>query len=908
MTSQSDRIQSLVDQINTILHDASVDGEPMVDEYQVLAQTRQRLIQLQGPSLPPIVAASMETTETAIAVQNWHAPAPALAESAQQVLQSIVQEMAYLRMNTVQPLREEIVRLQQERNYLASEVQQLQHQRYQLVLAQQTDQQQMINGFLHALMERLQEQLALQVAQTIAKLEGRTGTTLVSAGDAKVMQLDSTLQVVFDSLQSNINVHQAALEASLQKMQGLGQQGEAMFTAFVNRLASRLGQEASQYLQPGTPGEPPFNPSAVPGEPSVAGADAFASVSSEDSFYELSDLPLPLDQTTVDFPISPFNQPIVAVHEDGSEETPLAMGGLDSVVDGIMLGETGFDASPAVLGSAAWPDDGITEDWPDPAVDQSLDPLLDQVIDDLESEAIAPLDALEVVDNLDLGFDLEAVELADVPADKTALSALLQESDDASKVFDPDPLSLRDLAQGDTSRNDPRYRIDDSTEDQGNEDQSNEDDGMSPMVLSPPEGLSAPLQPITTLQLDNDDIDVDRLLNVINASADEPGVDLTEPVEAENWTESGPDDVSLLRQELAAELQDELIDEQLFGASETVPLPEDIFPTVDAPPAMSQSDSGISFTINAPRATVEPEGRVDENILDDGEPETWTPGGSESDSPDFYGAFVDSIEPGYFSDSAPEPESELESELESGLGVELGSEAEAEVEEGDRLFMVDEPPVAPPDQPEGATTGGLMRATTGGLPLQDDLPVALEGNHGGIALTSDLLAAEDEPTMAPASDTADGWEFSNSSDPSPPEIGADRTGDAEPPTADDGISDSWSQWIDDAEVSSSTLPELDESDDANLSAWLESDTSEGPTADLSPVADIINRLTDLVQDFPTGGGTGEDDPSAPDDLTAMFEEEDRSVDPLFPVTSMADDSPNDGADDEADDLLMGDRY
>ncbi|MGK7890156.1 MAG: hypothetical protein AB4042_12545, partial [Leptolyngbyaceae cyanobacterium] len=822
MTSQSDRIQSLVEQINTILHDASADGEPITDEYQILEQTRQRLSQLQGPSLPPMVATSMATNEipanesgpneTAITVQDWQAPAPVLAESAQQVLQAIVQEMAYLRMNTVQPLREEIVRLQQERNYLASEVQQLQHQRYQLVLAQQTDQQQMINGFLHALMERLQEQLALQVAQTIAKLEGRSGTTLVSAGDANVMQLDSTLQVVFDSLQTNINTHQASLEASLQKMQGLGQQGEAMFTAFVNRLASRLGQEASQYLQPTQP---------VPPEENLADAAAWDRDGS-------SDQPPQADQPPSVPLANSLSQLVTGVQADESDSIELtteefgagefSTGEFSTGEFEVVEDETTVDPSFSIPGAgsitADEPVSEATETWPQGSATPPFGPQLDSVsndgIDNPETKTIqtspadAPLETLDVSDNLDLGFGLDSVKLEDVPADQAELSTLLQDADLTAE-------RVPSLLESDSPGQDVLGQVKiTNTEDSAE---------LSPPVLAPPEGLTAPLQPIATIQLDNDDIDVDRLLNVINTSSSEESEDLptedisTEDISTENLdglsqaspeadpsmdtdealsldsielgaaTEIAPDDVDLLRQQLAAELQDEIIDEQLFDSNQGLQLPDNVLSASESAPTMDQPDSGISFTITPPSSetrTSEPWDDEDNSGNDgnnDGNNDAAIANRAESSSSDFYGAFGDDVD---FSSS--------------------------------------------PDLFDGDTLDG-------GSPN-------------------------------------------------------DQTASAESTLADDGISDSWSQWIDDAEASAFSEPE--EPEDNPLSALLEPDEFEAEATDLPPVEDTIHRLTDLTQKPPTEPSLSSDatlkDHTWMNQSTALFADEL----PLVPPTTGTD--------------------
>jgi len=294
VTSQRDQLQALINRIDDLLNRAdSRSGMGLPDggaERQVLAQTREYLGRLAqqmavGQSLP-----QPDNGYSALAAQeqSWQAPAPQMAETAQQVLQAIVQEMSFLRTNMMQPLREEVVQLQQERHLLTTEIQRLQQERQQLAESPQLNQQKMIQEFLQTLMGRLQEQLAGQVARAIANLEAQAAQAypLAGAPDAQQLQgqpsdlprltpverlkhlqllqaqsddlllrLDSTLKVVFESLQTNIESYQDSLGQGLEKMHGLGQQGETMFTALVNRLANQLGREASFYLKSPLPTE-----------------------------------------------------------------------------------------------------------------------------------------------------------------------------------------------------------------------------------------------------------------------------------------------------------------------------------------------------------------------------------------------------------------------------------------------------------------------------------------------------------------------------------------------------------------------------------------------------------------------------------------------------------------------------
>jgi FtsZ-binding cell division protein ZapB len=207
--------------------------------------------------------------------------------NAQQMLQAVVQEMGNLRSTLMQPLQAEIEILQKQREALRQEVQQLEAQRQNAVLTvppatvQPANQQQMITEFLQVLMGRLQESLTQQVTQTLrgmtnpalpasadastANLAYATGEPLPglqSQSDQLIINLDTTLRIVFEALQRDVKTYHDSLAQGVDRMHALGQQSEMMFNALVNHLAQRLGQEASYLVstQPEAevlPGSPP---------------------------------------------------------------------------------------------------------------------------------------------------------------------------------------------------------------------------------------------------------------------------------------------------------------------------------------------------------------------------------------------------------------------------------------------------------------------------------------------------------------------------------------------------------------------------------------------------------------------------------------------------------------------------
>ena len=562
MTSQNDRTQALIEQIRAILANSAAEGDLSSEVSEVLEQTAQQLSQLQQASTVPIPSARASGEELPVAVGDWQAPAPVLAESAQQVLQAILQEMSYLRMNTVQPLREEVTQLQQQRQRLASEINQLEQQRQQLLVAQQTDQQKMINGFLHALMGRLQDQLTLQVAQTIATLEGDSGAASLAADPSKVVQLNSTLRVVFDSLQTSVDTYQDALEESLRKMHNLGQQGEAMFTAFVNRLASQLGREASQYLQPPSDWTLPLGEEDPTSGDALLGSDSDTAASPRTRGEK--------DEIASDYLEQLLDQP---TQEAGMDQEPHSV--MSSEGGG---GSKGDESGADTVESSLLNDSSLGA-----VSDEVSDELIDQLIGQMESNTI---DAAEAIDSLDLGFGLDGLELLDTPTDRS------------------------DSAQGDR----PDYGLESDIERDLLEQM-----GGDPITLS---SLDAPLDPATNIQVDEDEADVDRLLQAINDGQDldadtmsAEGMNLlsNRPLlshmdngiadvsqEESDSDDTSPDsdgDSAFLLQELSAELHDDILGAELLEEEDA----DRINQILTAPPGPEVGDRSSvnpSFLIN----------------------------------------------------------------------------------------------------------------------------------------------------------------------------------------------------------------------------------------------------------------------------------------------------------------------
>ena len=286
VSSNRDQLQALIADIDGILRkmNSRLAWWSSGETRRVLERVRlyldsQLTSDRGGPvsALPPYAIAPGATSE---------------AQEAQAVLQALMQDLSGLRTNLMQPLQEEIATLRQERYSLMAEVRQLeQRQRhYQTLAGQQAQQQQAIADFLQALLGPLQDRLSQQVSQAMGQIETQLLTegtgdrleqspldsqyredfnafTVENSGllspearleqlqrlqgesDRLLMSLDSTLRVVFEALERNVNSYNDSLVQGLDQMHRLGQQGELMFSALVNHLAQLLGQETSSYLQ-----------------------------------------------------------------------------------------------------------------------------------------------------------------------------------------------------------------------------------------------------------------------------------------------------------------------------------------------------------------------------------------------------------------------------------------------------------------------------------------------------------------------------------------------------------------------------------------------------------------------------------------------------------------------------------
>ncbi len=328
MTSGNDQLQTMIAEIDAVLHKASprlpwVMSGDVERQRRVLELVRSYLVSLQssgspGAAYPGSARSTKEQTphhhrqadgdytQTQIgqrpeasgprrSMLGAELSLPATVKSAtpetspspyrggvtpgalnQQILQAVVQD---LRNSLMEPIQGDLEALQRQRSDLLGEIRQLENQRQQYYMDRQAaGQQQLMREFLQVLTERLQESMTQQVAQILKSLEAEAVSyigelepssdsnypshslltpsdrlaqmrMLQAESDQLLMKLDSSIAVVFETIQKNIDSYQESLSQGLDKMYNLGHQGEVMFSALINTLAEQLGREASSFVQ-----------------------------------------------------------------------------------------------------------------------------------------------------------------------------------------------------------------------------------------------------------------------------------------------------------------------------------------------------------------------------------------------------------------------------------------------------------------------------------------------------------------------------------------------------------------------------------------------------------------------------------------------------------------------------------
>ena len=367
VTSQKDQIQSLIADIEKALGKERprtpwVKTSETEAQREALARAQAYLMSLQQSfdapgGWGPVDPSTGQIASPAPATPSFDGPAS--SASADNVLQALLTEMKFLKSSALEPLRLEMDSLREERDSLNQEVKALAEQRNQALLENnQLEKRQLelasqpevrtavrtepidedqLNQFLQALMTRLQEKLSVQVSNTLGYLETEHSAAmskLTAATELEILELkptdqieeirqiqsrsdhllaniDSTLQQMFETMQTNIDSYQLSLNEGIENMHSLGRQGEVIVRSLVDHLTQQLGQSV--------PPEPAFYPgppleqrnaladAAVPedevSEADVSESDLSNTGSASDTVSSLNEI-LPAESSTEESPVT----------------------------------------------------------------------------------------------------------------------------------------------------------------------------------------------------------------------------------------------------------------------------------------------------------------------------------------------------------------------------------------------------------------------------------------------------------------------------------------------------------------------------------------------------------------------------------------------------------------------------
>jgi len=297
LNSQKYKIQALIAEIDEVLSKPAprlpwTGSLDTVHQRQLLERVRAYLASPDSKVATGKGPASPSARPQPVPMPKLPMPAPR-PSAAEQITLAVTGEINHLRSTLTEPLQRDIEALRQEQQALVQEIKQLEakRQQQQSLAQQQANQQQIISEFLQVLTARLEDTLDRDFSQMLggAKnqlLQSSAAPYSLGSGQSEqpaidvtlseqtsgehplltpaqrleqmqsfqaradnlLMRLDSTVGIVFDALQTNLETHQASLSQGIENMYGLSQQSEAMFAAFVNHLAEQLGREASSYV------------------------------------------------------------------------------------------------------------------------------------------------------------------------------------------------------------------------------------------------------------------------------------------------------------------------------------------------------------------------------------------------------------------------------------------------------------------------------------------------------------------------------------------------------------------------------------------------------------------------------------------------------------------------------------
>ncbi len=196
------------------------------------------------------------------------------AQSAEEILQTVTQDLKSLHQGLVAQLAQEVTQLQSRKVQLQTEVEQLQTEYQTLQPIRSHPQQQ----WARQLAQGLAIQLQMLMVQRLQQSDGNSGSGLDvelnaenarATADRLLASLDSSFSTTFRILQQDLSDPQSTLSQQLGRSQTQEQQAEAILEALVNGLRSQIHPEATPLLV--RPSEPQSLPFSVPAGPVPTG-------------------------------------------------------------------------------------------------------------------------------------------------------------------------------------------------------------------------------------------------------------------------------------------------------------------------------------------------------------------------------------------------------------------------------------------------------------------------------------------------------------------------------------------------------------------------------------------------------------------------------------------------------------
>jgi FtsZ-binding cell division protein ZapB len=188
------------------------------------------------------IAAVLERTrEVLVALPNRSEPSNTIAQqsTAQEIAQMVISRIDSRLGNWFELLQMEVEQLRQQRQSLIGEMRQ-----------QKEQHQEAIAEGITALVESCSATVQQKLSQALGQLERQSLEPQLSGveqfeklqqrSDRLLMSLDSSLRTVFSTLEQDLQGYYDSLSQGLERMHSLGQQGEAKFLAYFQRLTHQI--------------------------------------------------------------------------------------------------------------------------------------------------------------------------------------------------------------------------------------------------------------------------------------------------------------------------------------------------------------------------------------------------------------------------------------------------------------------------------------------------------------------------------------------------------------------------------------------------------------------------------------------------------------------------------------------